>query len=67
MKRKLHRVVLKRTIKQYKTIIVETVEGTDVQMIRRMAIEQDNGTGYAADPDERIRRYVHTVEPWTPE
>lgn len=54
----LSRVVLKRTIVQYKSIIIEHKEGDNV---RRKALEQDNGNGYEAK-NERYQRRVHSVE-----
>lgn len=56
------RVVLKRTITQYKTVIVEHGETDTPTTIGRKALETDNGQGYEAR-DERFKRRTHTVEP----
>jgi hypothetical protein len=59
------KVRLRRTIPQYKTIIVEHQPELDVKAVGRLALEQDTGNGFVHQESERTRRYVDDVTPLT--
>jgi len=58
----LSRVTLKRSIQQYKTIVVEHDDDLHQSHVGRKALAQCNGENYERREGERMRRYVHKVE-----
>jgi len=56
-------VTLKRTIPQFKTIVVEHDEFLDPRAVGRIALTQCNGEGYVHPEGVRVRRYVDNIQP----
>ena len=64
----MSRVILKRSIKQYKSVIVEHDPGVDERTIRRRALADNrSGEGFVRKEKERVRIDVVRIEPVKPE